>query len=199
MECPLWVHSLIYTPHRCQTECGIMLWYTKQYYKEVLLYVYGAGTRRPRFLPISINKFQSCKKYFHRELCMETKRNFTDVTGKPVQKCDVHYTDVTMSPMASQITSLGNVYSTVYSGSDQRKHQSYPSLAFVRRIHRGPVNSPQKWPVTRKMFSFDDVIMDLKHCIVCIAHVLTQLLLVYCVVYLPCALAWSRYIEPEQL
>ena len=65
-----------------------------------------------------------------------------------------------MSPMASQITSLGIVYSTVYSGSDQRKHQSSASLAFVRRIHRGPVNSPQKWPVTRKMFSFDDVIMD---------------------------------------
>ena len=64
-----------------------------------------------------------------------------------------------MSPMASQITSLGIVYSTVYSGSDQRKHQSSASLAFVQRIHRGPVNSPQKWPVTRKMFSFDDVIM----------------------------------------
>ena len=33
------------------------------------------------------------------------------------------------------------------------------SLAFVRGIHRWPVNSPQKWPVTRKMFPFDDVIM----------------------------------------
>ena len=64
-----------------------------------------------------------------------------------------------MSAMASQITSLTVVYSTVYSGSDQRKHQSSVSLAFVRRIHRWPVNSPQKWPVTRKMFPFDDVIM----------------------------------------
>ena len=27
-------------------------------------------------------------------------------------------------------------------------------------IHRGPVNSPHKWPVTRKMFPFDDVIMS---------------------------------------
>ena len=70
-----------------------------------------------------------------------------------------HYTDVTMSPMASQITSLGIVYSTVYSGADQRKHQSSASLTFVRRIHRGPVNSPHKRPVTRKMFPFDDVIM----------------------------------------
>ena len=70
-----------------------------------------------------------------------------------------HYTDVTMSPMASQITSLGIVYSSVYSGADQRKHQSSASLAFVRGIHRGPVNSPRKRPVTRKMFPFDDVIM----------------------------------------
>ena len=64
-----------------------------------------------------------------------------------------------MNPMASQITSLGIVYCTAISGSDQRKHQSSASLAFVRRIHRGPVNSPHKRPVTRKMFSFDDVIM----------------------------------------
>ena len=61
--------------------------------------------------------------------------------------------------MASQITSLTIVYSTVYLGADQRKHQSTVSLAFVQGIHRGPVNSPHKWPVTRKMFPFDDVIM----------------------------------------
>ena len=47
----------------------------------------------------------------------------------------------------------------VYSGADQRKHQSSASLAFVRGIHRWAVNSPHKWPVTRKMFPFDDVIM----------------------------------------
>ena len=70
-----------------------------------------------------------------------------------------HYDDVIMSAMASQITSLTIVYSTVYSGVDQRKHQSSAPLAFVRGIHRGPVNSPHKGPVTRKMFPFDDVIM----------------------------------------
>ena len=64
-----------------------------------------------------------------------------------------------MGAMASEITSLTIVYWTVYSGADQWKHQSSASLAFVRGIHRGPVNSPHKWPVTRKMFSFDDVIM----------------------------------------
>ena len=64
-----------------------------------------------------------------------------------------------MGAMASQITSLTIVYSIVYSSVDQRKHQSSASLAFVRRIHRWPVNSLHKWPVTREMFPFDDVIM----------------------------------------
>ena len=70
-----------------------------------------------------------------------------------------HYNDVTMGAIASQITSLTIVFSTVYSDADQRKHQSSASLAFVRGIHRGPVSSPHKWPVTRKIFPFDDVIM----------------------------------------
>ena len=61
-----------------------------------------------------------------------------------------------MSTIASQITSLTIVYSTIYSGADQSKYQSSASLVFVWAIHRGPVNSP---PVTRKMFPFDDVIM----------------------------------------
>ena len=64
-----------------------------------------------------------------------------------------------MSEVASRITSFPIVYSTVYSGADQRKHQSSESLAFVRGIHRWPVNSPRKVPVTWKMFPFDDVIM----------------------------------------
>ena len=71
----------------------------------------------------------------------------------------LHYDDVIMTMLASQITSLAVVYSIVYSGVNQRKHQSSASLAFVREIHRGPVNFPHKWPVTRKMFPFDDVIM----------------------------------------
>ena len=70
-----------------------------------------------------------------------------------------HYNDVIMSATASQITSLASVCSSVYSGVDQREHQSSASLAFVRGIHRWPVNSPHKWPLTRKKFPFDDVIM----------------------------------------
>ena len=68
---------------------------------------------------------------------------------------DNHYSDVIMGAMASQITSRTIVYSTVWS----LKHQSSGSLAFVRGIHRWPVNSPHKGPVTRKMFPFDDVMI----------------------------------------
>ena len=67
----------------------------------------------------------------------------------------VHYSDVIMSTMASQITSLTIGYSTIYSGTGP----TTASLAFVRGIHRWLVNSPHKGPITRKMFSFDDVIM----------------------------------------
>ena len=63
-----------------------------------------------------------------------------------------HYCDAIMGVVAYQITSLRIVYLTVYSGADQRKHQSSASLAFVWGIHWGPVNSPHKWPVTRKIF-----------------------------------------------
>ena len=67
-----------------------------------------------------------------------------------------------MGMLASQITSFTIVYLTVYSDADQRKYQSSASLAFVWEIHRRPVNSPHKWPVARKMFPFDDVIMKKK-------------------------------------
>ena len=82
--------------------------------------------------------------------------------------CVKHHADVIMTMLASQITSLTVVYTILYSGVDQRKHQSSASRAFVRGINRdrwiagnspGPVNSPHKGPVTRKMFPFDDVIM----------------------------------------
>ena len=63
----------------------------------------------------------------------------------------------------SQITSLTIVYSIIYWDTDQRKHQSSASLAFVRGIHWGLVNSPHKLPVTWKMFPFDDIIMILNN------------------------------------
>ena len=63
-----------------------------------------------------------------------------------------------MGPMASQIIDVSIVYSNVCSGADQ----SSASLAFVVGIHRSPVNSSHKGPVTRKMFPFDDVIMPVE-------------------------------------
>ena len=66
----------------------------------------------------------------------------------------IHYNDDIMRAMASQITSLTIVYSIVYSGADQRKHESSASL----------VNSPHKGPVTLKMVPFDDVIVYTSTC-----------------------------------
>ena len=59
-----------------------------------------------------------------------------------------HHIDIIMSVMVSQITSLTIVCSSIYSGADQRKHQSSASLAFEQGIHRWPVNSSHKGPVT---------------------------------------------------
>ena len=64
-----------------------------------------------------------------------------------------------MGAVASRITGVSIVYSTVCSGADQKKHQSFASLAFVKGIHRYPVNSPHKGP-DGEMFPFDDVIME---------------------------------------
>ena len=64
----------------------------------------------------------------------------------------MHYSDVIIGAMAYQITGISIVCSTVGSGADQRKQQSSASLAFVRGIHRLPVISPHKRPVTRKCF-----------------------------------------------
>ena len=45
-----------------------------------------------------------------------------------------------MGAMPSQVTSRAIVYSTIYSGADQRKYQSPALLAFVRGIRRSPMN-----------------------------------------------------------
>ena len=103
------------------------------------------------------------------------RMNNTSTNGRPLNAKNVyskgdsiwcpHSNDVIMGAMASQITSLTIVCSIIYLGADRRKHQSSASLAFVRGIHRSPVNSPHKWPVTRKMFPFDDVIMSSEYLI----------------------------------
>ena len=71
----------------------------------------------------------------------------------------MHCSEVIMSAMVSQITGVLIFCSAVCSGA-YKKHQISASLDFVRGIHRGTVGSPYKGPVTRKMFPFDDVIMN---------------------------------------
>ena len=71
-----------------------------------------------------------------------------------------HYSDVVMNTRASQITGTSIVSPAICSGADQRNHQSSASLAFVRVIHRPLSGSPHQGPVTRKIFPFDDVIMN---------------------------------------
>ena len=66
------------------------------------------------------------------------------------------YSDVIMGTLVSQVTSLTIVYSTVYSGAETSK---LCVTGILQGIHRSPVNSMHKWPVTRKMFPFDGVIM----------------------------------------
>ena len=85
------------------------------------------------------------------------------ITWRTGDSALTHYGDVIMSVMASQITSVTIVHWTVCSEADQQKRLSSASLVFVRGIHRWPVNSSHTEPVTRKMFPFDDVIMEVLH------------------------------------
>ena len=118
--------------------------------------------KRERSKRITGNNNCLVPRYANRQYCKLTTHPSGDQKisySRHAIYHSIHYDDVIMTMLASQITSLTVVYSIVYSGVNQRKHQSSASLAFVREIHRGPVNFPHKWPVTRKMFPFDDVIM----------------------------------------
>ena len=102
------------------------------------------------------------RMWWHRQLFMAASRWFNTYVAEravAVPSSWNHYNDVRMSTMASQITSLAIIFSIVYSGANQRKHQGSASLAFVWGIHRPPVNFPYKGPVTREVFPFGDVIM----------------------------------------
>ena len=109
-----------------------------------------------RYIHICHNQLYAVGRHLHEwGSCGTTPRYSTH--WKP-EKCHdanllvisgTHYCEVIMGAIASQITNLTIVYSIVYSDADQRKHQSSASLAFVRGIYRGPVNSPHKRPVTR--------------------------------------------------
>ena len=69
-----------------------------------------------------------------------------------------HYSEVIMSTMASQITGLSIVYSTVCSGADQRKHQSSASLTFVRGEFTG-----DRWFPAQRASNAEDVSIWWRH------------------------------------
>ena len=74
-----------------------------------------------------------------------------------------HNSVVRMNAMVSQITGVSTACSADCSGADQRKRQSSASLAFVMGIHRWPVDSPHKRPVTRKLLPLDDAVHTTNH------------------------------------
>ena len=77
-----------------------------------------------------------------QEWCVE-RRKIPRLPGSLDHYSAPHYSDAIMSAMASEITGVLIVYSTVCSDADQRTHQSSASMVCVRGIHRWPVNSPQ--------------------------------------------------------
>ena len=87
-------------------------------------------------------------------LWVHTKHLFWDLKIVPT-----HYSDIIMNAVAAQFTGASVVCSTVSSGTDQNKHQSSASLAFVMGIRQSPGGSLSQRPVARKMFPFDDVLM----------------------------------------
>ena len=68
--------------------------------------------------------------------CDKDPNKTTKISPWLVECKILHYNDVIMTTIASQITSLTVVYSTVDSDTDQRKYQSSALLAFVWGIHR---------------------------------------------------------------
>ena len=123
---------------------------------------HSTGIMKP---PLSNDSQRQLLVQFYGKAIWKTKLLFQEISCRHfvLQYVKLHYNDVIMGKIASQITSLTIVYSTVYSDADQRKHQSSTSLAFVRGIHRPVIH---KWPVTRKMFPFDDVIAFVVLCVI---------------------------------
>ena len=139
--------------HFMTSSCNVVTWYSR----------YGIDLDLPEYSGVRTRSvLNCCSNVLICDYTFSQSGTRHEPTLPVSGECDKkwhHYNDVVKSTIASQITSLTIVYSTVYSGAGQRNHQSSALLAFVRGIHRWPMNSPHKWPITRKMFPFDDVIM----------------------------------------
>ena len=108
---------------------------TTDVHVEFLSFFFIKKTGFLRFAPMSVI------------LCYSFSKSHDSLVN--IQWETLHYDDVIMSAMTSQITGVSIVCPTVCSGADERTHQSFASLAIVREIHRSPVDSPHKGPVAR--------------------------------------------------
>ena len=96
---------------------------------------------------------QSCAKaliwissdIFHQLICRE-------------ESC--HHNGVIMGAIESQIISLTIAYSIIFFRRRSKKTSKLRVTGLCAGNSPGTVNSPHKWPVTRKMFPFDDVIVS---------------------------------------
>ena len=101
----------------------------------------------------------------------------------------VHYSDVIKGAMTSHHPH-DCLLNRLFRRRTTNTPKLYTSLAFVRGIHRWPVNSPHKWPVTRNIFPFDDVII-----LLLIILILSIPKIVYMCYALPCnavVVPWSN-------
>ena len=139
-------------PPRTQHACFAMVHVTFRIWR---WYIYRLSRDCNCNLKDKLNfiNYVRCKEFFwamkENDLVKYTYANFGML----------HYSDVIVSAIASQITDVSIVYPTICWGADKKIHQSSALLAFVRGIHRWLVNSTHQGPVTREMFPFDDVIM----------------------------------------
>ena len=126
---------------------------------------YITNSHRPLIVTLVRQLLVHTHKYTHTDLLTTTHSK--SIEGSVTAFSRVvplnYYSDVIINVMASQITGVSIVYSTVCSGVNQIKHQNFASLALMW-IHRWPVNSQHKGPVTRKMFPFGDAIMFCDAC-----------------------------------
>ena len=79
------------------------------------------------------------------------------VTSSP--GVDMHYSDVTVSAMASQITGISIVWATIRSGADQRKTSKLRVTGLCEGNPLGTGGFPPQRASNAKKFLSDDVIM----------------------------------------
>ena len=113
----------------------------------------------------NLTKLRSQLTNFVNNIC-----NIKVLMGKILMGSFFHITQTHCPSLMNAMAGVSNhrphvVCSTIYSGADQRKHQSSASLAFVCGIHRWPLTGEfhALSPVIRKMFLFDVIMCQQKH------------------------------------